>query len=374
MSIKYTILKWYKQIVNSYYQLITLFSPIRKEKVVFFLYRGSKLEGNLQMVFEELKKQFPSKEIYIQTSAKKVGLAILKDLWLIRDAETVLIDDYFLAGYLVTPRKGTRIIQLWHATGAFKKFGLSTRNTQFGPSEKYLEILPIHQHYTAAYVSTDISAKYFSEAFGMSPTQIFAMGSPRAEQLMCHVAPLPVKFSHQKKNMTKILIAPTYRAGKVHQESLLRWTDEVQEIVKQLPKNTLLIIVLHPYENTQDWTPLMNHPQIYVDLQSSANAWMPHVDAFITDYSSAIFEFALFEKPLAHYIPDLEEYTKNRGFYRPVKEITDGDLLHSRKQLIEWINQRHQHEHLNTERMVRENIGVVSGVTEKIVQHIFEPK
>lgn len=361
-------------LINQYYQLIAFFSPIRKEKVVFFLYRNSKLEGNLQMVFEEMKKKYPSKQVYIQMSAKKLNFKIFKDLWLIRDASTVLIDDYFLACYLIKPRKETQIVQLWHATGAFKKFGLSTRNTLFGPSDNYLKILPIHSNYTSAYVSTAVSAKYFSEAFDISPTRIFAMGTPRAEQLMQSTAPSPVKFPQEKQTMTKILIAPTYRAGNYQQESSLSWEQEIQAILHDLPKGILLIIVLHPYEDVSKWGKYRNHAQVYVDLQSNANQWMPHVDAFITDYSSAIFEFALFQKPLANYIPDLQEYTKNRGLYRPIEDITDGELLINRQQLIQWIIERKPNEYMDTTRMVQENIGDISGVTEKIVQHIFTPK
>lgn len=332
------------------------------------------MDGNLQMVFDEMKRSYPTKQIYVQMSAKKISIDVLKNLWLMRDASVVLVDDYFLAAYLVKPRKQTQIIQMWHATGAFKKFGLSTRNTLFGPSEQYLKIVPIHSNYTSVYVSTDVSAMYFAEAFGMDREQIFAMGTPRAEQLLNGVPAQPKPFTEQQQHMTKILIAPTYRAGSIQQESQMIWEEEIHDLLESLPEHILLIIVLHPYADRSAWIRYQNHPQVILDLESSANAWMAGVDAFITDYSSALFEFALFHKPLANYIPDFQEYTKNRGLYRPIEEITDGALLYNRQDLKRWIAERVPNEVFDTSRMVRENIGETAEVTQKIVQHIFTSK
>ena len=44
-------------------------------------------------------------------------------------------------------------------------------------------------------------------------------------------------------------------------------------------------------------------------------------DVLIADYSSLIYEYLLFKKPLVLYIPDYEEYAGKRGFYMDYSEI-----------------------------------------------------
>ena len=50
-------------------------------------------------------------------------------------------------------------------------------------------------------------------------------------------------------------------------------------------------------------------------------------DICITDYSSIVFEYALLERPMLFFAPDLEEYDDWRGFYYPYEEMTPGPVL-----------------------------------------------
>jgi CDP-ribitol ribitolphosphotransferase len=38
-------------------------------------------------------------------------------------------------------------------------------------------------------------------------------------------------------------------------------------------------------------------------------------DVLITDYSSVLFDYLIYEKPVILFAPDLEEYESGRGFY-----------------------------------------------------------
>ena len=91
-------------------------------KAVFVLTREDKLQGNLQFVHSELLKQLPEVKIHFVYAENKMNLKLFKELNIINDAKYLIIDDYYLPVYLIKPKKQLKVIQLWHAAGAFKKY------------------------------------------------------------------------------------------------------------------------------------------------------------------------------------------------------------------------------------------------------------
>lgn len=371
MKLQRIVQKLYKSTVANLYKILTVFSKVKPDKVVFFNYRSNELDGNLLQIYNEMTATMPEKDYHIRQSAKGMGIELFKELWMIRNASKIIIDDYFLIGYLIKPRPQTEIIQLWHAAGAFKKFGLSTKNTHFGPSDAYLKIIPVHSNYSKVYVSTPQNIVYFADAFDMPAEKIFGLGLPRIEQLQTASVEPPVNLTAEQRQKHSVLFAPTYRAKKGQSESDLDWATELNAIIDEVPDHLLLIVIPHPYMTESEWGSLAGNDKIIFDYKHSINDWIPYGDCFVTDYSSAMFEFALFQKPLANYVPDLEQYTTNRGLYRPIEEISEGEILKTRQQLINWLSERKPGEKMNTSRMIQENIGNTKDVSKKIVQHIF---
>lgn len=369
-TIQYTIQRIYKAIYRFFYFVLEQKS-IDEKKIVVYTYRSNQLEGNLKAIVREIQKTHPEMHIEIRKAPKQMGLALFKELPAIANAKIVLLDDYFLPVYLINPRKETKFVQLWHAAGAFKKFGYSTKDTKFGPSSQYLNIVPVHMHYSHVYVSSKAVVPYYAEAFNMSENQVYPLGIPRTDLLGEEVVPSDALTPVQLERC-KVLIAPTYRAKSGQSESNLDWLAVLQTIAPQLAPHIQLIVMPHPYSDRTEWSVLTQFDNIVLDYQHPLNEWMPIADAFITDYSSAIFEFALFERPLAHYVPDLAEYTASRGLYRPLEAISDGTILQEQHALVSWINNRKNNEQYDTSRMVEFNFSHTEDVSKKIVQHLFE--
>src|SRR5699024_7908096 len=137
------------------------------------LSRPETLEGNLKHIYEELQTQQPQMNIHLVQTTNKMDTKLFKDISFLSNAAYLIIEDYYLPIYLIKPSKHLKVIQLWHAAGAFKKFGYSTVHTKFGPSTSYLNIIPIHSNYTHVYVSGTRMIPYYAEAFNMSPERIF---------------------------------------------------------------------------------------------------------------------------------------------------------------------------------------------------------
>ena len=62
-------------------------------------------------------------------------------------------------------------------------------------------------------------------------------------------------------------------------------------------------------------------------------------DLCISDYSSLIFEYSLFERPLVFFAYDLEEYGDWRGFYYDYEELTPGPVLRTTVEVIQYIRE-----------------------------------
>ena len=69
-------------------------------------------------------------------------------------ARAFVVDDYFFPIYVITPRPGTLRLQVWHAAGAFKKFGYSVTDREFGADEAFVRMVAIHGNYSLALVSS----------------------------------------------------------------------------------------------------------------------------------------------------------------------------------------------------------------------------
>ena len=64
---------------------------------------------------------------------------------------------------------------------------------------------------------------------------------------------------------------------------------------------------------------------------------MTIADVCVSDYSSLVFEYSIFERPMAFFVYDLDEYIDDRGLYYDFDEITPGPLCFTTNELIEYI-------------------------------------
>ena len=60
-------------------------------------------------------------------------------------------------------------------------------------------------------------------------------------------------------------------------------------------------------------------------------------DVCISDYSSLIFEYSLFERPMIFLAYDLEDYYDWRGFYYPYEEMTPGPVVRTTGEVIDYL-------------------------------------
>ncbi|MBU8566620.1 CDP-glycerol glycerophosphotransferase family protein [Virgibacillus pantothenticus] len=369
-------IKCYKKLLQIAYSVFSLFRKHNRNKIVIALYRSEILEGNLKYVYKEILKQIPNAEIHLVYGQNKMNLRLFTEIFKLSNAKYVILDDYYLPIYLIKIKHNLKVIQLWHAAGAFKKFGYSTVGTKFGPKKEYLDLVPIHKNYTHVYVSTKKVIDFYAEAFNMSKNKIYPIGLARIDLFNhrdeCSIIKGKIyqRYPHlSDKEAVNILIAPTYRANGRQGETSYSIIETLLQISPQINQRVQIIFKAHPYTSEQEIENLRKDSKILVAEEFTINEWMLVADAFVTDFSSAVFEFALLYRPIAHMIPDMNEYETNRGLYQDISLLSDGVILNDEKQLLSWINNRKRNEYADTSRMVKHNFDDTSNITEKIVKH-----
>ncbi|MCT1579226.1 CDP-glycerol glycerophosphotransferase family protein [Oceanobacillus kimchii] len=370
----------YKFFFRLTYNIFSSLNTVEDNKLVISLYRTEYLEGNLKYVHDEILRQFPEAKIHLVSYKNKMNLKLFKEAKLLANARYLILDDYYLPIYLLKPNNSLKVIQLWHAAGALKKFGYSTIGTKFGPTKEHLNLIPIHSNYTHVYVSSSNIIDYYAEAFNMSRKRIYPIGIPRIDQFNdienknYIVKKILEENNEINDNKINILIAPTYRANKIKQsESSFDLIEFISLNRDSFKQEIRFIIKAHPYMNTSNMFSRTDNKNMFFLASNnySINDWMLISDAFITDYSSSVFEFALLQKPIAHLVPDKEEYLKNRGLYQELRDISDGSILNNNTELISWVNARTKHDYFNTDRMVNINFDNTKEVSNKIVKHFL---
>lgn len=220
----------------------------------------------------------------------------------IPQARIVVVERYVPTIGLLSHKKTTSIIQLWHTLGALKKFGWAAADTTEGLSTKTMQLFGVHQHYTQVIVPSKDMRKPYMKAFGVSEQQLVMSTHPRAELLAKLNTNTPKNDSPKR-----LLYAPTYR--KVD-------TNYVAEFIaasKELTDTYEIEISTHPLDSNIPTTV----PSGFT-LNTQAHSFLHKLtdyDALVTDYSASALEAAALSMPVLLFRPDKQEYTQSRGLF-----------------------------------------------------------
>ena len=267
-------------------------------------------------------------------------LRMLED---ISDAHYVFLNDACNVTSCIPLRKGTKIYQLWHACGAFKKFGMSTAELIFGDNRKSLERYPNYGNLSYVTVSSPEVIWAYEEAMNLkdTKTQVVATGVSRTDVFYDQ------HFIEQSKaavysvcpaaeNKKIILYAPTFR-GRVAKAESPDCLD-IPAMKRALGDEYVLLIKHHPFVKQPPVVP-EDCADFAMDVTKSLeiDQLLCASDVCVSDYSSLIFEYSLFERPMIFFAYDLDDYFDWRGFYYNYDELTPGPVVKETEEIIDYI-------------------------------------
>ncbi|SDN02818.1 CDP-glycerol glycerophosphotransferase, TagB/SpsB family [Fictibacillus solisalsi] len=331
--------------------------PLRKNKVTFVVSFGD----NSVFLYEELKKMQPDSPIVFlakknalpklnpyKSGAKVIPfdnsiISIARSAYHLATARIVLVDNYF--GFLSTIKfkNEAECIQLWHAAGAIKTFGLKDESITYRSRRAHKRFLNVYKNFHKVVVGSDTMASIFKEAFQLSSSNFLRTGVPRTDLFFDEKQMHDIKEKLYQENITLkekkvILYAPTYRDHLLNQFELPL---DLDLMYRELGDDYVLLVRSHPVL-AHKIDVESRYPGFVYDYSSrwDVNEILLITDILISDYSSIPYEFSLLNRPMVFYPYDLEEYCKTRGLWDDYENLVPGPIVFDSYELVKVIKEK----------------------------------
>lgn len=305
--------------------------PIKKRVFFYSIRSNGKLAENSKYVYDALD----CKKVIFAKMLPHSLRNIPKIYYYMLTSRVIVTDDYIKYLRTIRLRPGQSVVQLWHAGGAFKRFGLDA------PSKlSNLNEYKTHSQYTDVCVTGEYVRQFYAHAFGIDIETVKALGSPRTDVLFnaANRAALSTAITSLHpvlKNKKVIVYLPTFReieGERVNFDPQIDW----EKLDSELADDEVFIISRHPvmkdeyikgkrYSRVKDYT---SDPTVQL---------LAVADVIVTDYSSIIFDAALIGCPTVFYCPDFNEY--ERDFYLEYPKDLPGPVVYKADDLLSAVRE-----------------------------------
>jgi CDP-glycerol glycerophosphotransferase (TagB/SpsB family) len=342
-------IKYIKLFMKSCYLMpIKLLASIkrqRNEKIVFLLSFPSTSEYILNALAAKYKDRliicYTEEAAVLANTLKErnistFALTSLVDLYThiipaLSRAQVILCDNYFaiFAGFNFA--EDQKIVQLWHANGAVKKFGVEANYAKQATKIDQRRYQRVYNQYTHVVVSSLEMARIFAKSY-LNDYEVLPFGYP------------PTDAYFQKKDLQEsfydtfgldankktVLYAPTYREGDETNKVNL------QELYQKLPENWQLVVRPHPHDQELKNQLVKLSEGIQISEEIALSRIFSQIDCLITDYSSIPFEYTLARKQgkIIYFCYDLEAYDRTVGLQENFIEWATPNLVRTTSELL----------------------------------------
>lgn len=272
---------------------------------------------DIRMLTEYLQQQYPELELRVLCRFIGAGITgklsylphMLTQMRHISTSKVVVLDGYCIAACVIRIRPETKVIQMWHALAAIKKFGYQTIGRPDGHSSDVAEIMCMHKNYDYILCPSEATGRIYQEAFRTTDDHFLPIGLPRIDALLQgdgRAAAMREAYDIPEEKEI-ILYAPTFRKGEA-----IPLADLMQAIDSE---KFVLVIRLHPLDTLTEvpGEGAAGGLRIIKDDTYGEYDWLLACDRMITDYSALAVEFSLTGKPLYFYVYDIDRYETSTG-------------------------------------------------------------
>ncbi len=325
-----TIIKF---MIRRYYAVMYYLVPKRGKRILIATEARGNLQGNLEAIYNGIIRRGLDKKFKILTSFRKAAgghgsrASWVKVITDVAISDIILIDDFapFLNWLKLKPKN--KLIQVWHAGVGFKSVGFCRFGGKGTPA---LDLG--HRQYTYAITASSVLKSVYSEVFGIEESAVIPTGLPRIDELLQEGSQEAfVKEFYEEypelENKKIILFAPTFRGSGQRTAHYPYSLLDMKRIYDFCGDEYVFMFKMHPFIDEKPPIPDEYKDRI-IDFSAfpNVNDLLRVTDLMITDYSSVIYEYALFRKPMLFFAFDKTEYAAARGFHHDYDSFCPGKV------------------------------------------------
>ena len=294
-------------------------------------------------------------------------IQLLRQMYHIASSRVVVIDGYCILVSVLPKKKDQKVIQMWHALGAIKKFGWQNIDNPDGHGKMVSEAMSMHRNYDYVLTPGSVTGGFFAEAFKISEDKLVYCGLPRIDFLRdtsaeAEAVKLRMKTDYPEiSSKINVLYVPTHRVGE-------DMTPAVRALIDAVDMTKFnLIIKTHPLTKLD----INANEGVITGSRFTSVDMLAVSDAVITDYSAITYEIALKGIPVYFYAYDKESYLDGRSFYLDYDRDMPGPIFTDAVSLAEALLEGTDEEQIEKEKaFADEYITKQSGCTREIADFI----
>lgn len=337
-----SIVQIYLLLFRIFYRIFCLL-PLRPVTLFWVTYGD-----NVKPINDALLTEFPKEKRYLVYDKKFVKnpeawsteyalpyrrLRFIRLAYLLATSKHLFIDNY-IGEYSVAPvRPGTKRIQLWHAAGTLKKFGLTSSRSLMVPKHVLRRFKRVYQRYGDFIVPGEACAKQFIAPHDLPRTVFKTLGVPRTDYWFNEqhqIVKKRLSDIYVKPKRRILLYAPTYREYNGMEGQTVHQLEQLTD------QGWTILVKLHPTVRS-----LFTHQKAHVHFvtdEYSINDYLLITDVLVTDYSSIPFESCLLGVPTVLYTPDIDTYRQIPGIIDSYPDPLPVTCTDQFEFMLNWVN------------------------------------
>lgn len=281
-----------------------------KNKIVFISRQSDKPSKDMTMLAKKFNEKLDGyKCVFVTKKTRKTvsdGIksigAMLRQCYHLATSRVCITDGYNIPISVLKHKKSLKVVQIWHAMTAVKKFGCQCLEDK--KKAAIAKVLKMHRNYDYITCAAPSMIPVFQKGFGYEKDVFVPIGLPRLDLLTDPgeiIKERIYKRYPEFKGRKLVLYAPTFRENDDYR------IDELAARFEQ--SDYILIVKAHPLTNLSDEL----REKIYTCDMFSAINLLTVADAVISDYSAFALEAVAANKPIYLFTYDIDFYSKHPG-------------------------------------------------------------
>ncbi|MEU8192501.1 CDP-glycerol glycerophosphotransferase family protein [Microbispora amethystogenes] len=315
-----------------------------RNAAVFDSYGGGQYSCNPRAVSEELARRHPDVEIVWVTRDGQftVPPGVRLVLHGSREHEEALSTSRFVVanrrtqpGWYHKPR-GQTVVQTWHGT-PLKRLGLDLEGMPYARQAPRAELTRQVATWDLLLSPSPFATTALRRAFGYAG-EVLESGYPRNDVLFDPARARAVRRRLGVPDDRRVVLyAPTWRDDEP--EGAGRLALDLTRAARALDDDDLLLVRAHYLVARHLAIPEgLGHRVRDVSKFPDMADLLAAADVLVTDYSSAMFDFACTGRPMVFFAPDLERYRDEvRGFYLDFEAVAPGPVVRTGDDLLDML-------------------------------------